>query len=282
MNYVEISVLTKSDAKVPYFIGSKIRGIFGYFLKNVTCRNPKYLCEDCFASELCLFYQFYEKKNTFHNYRFAYELGKPYYDFQLYLFEDACQETPYVLLALDQMLKESQLKNENNDFGLFINGESCYKDGKLILVKNYKQSFEISKDDKVRKVKVTFQTPLRIKKNNVFLKNPEELTLKDIITSIYQRKLGLTKQPFQAYKNEIKGEIKERNLQYKELKRFSNRQNAAMNLDGIMGDFYIENLDSSSYNLLKLGELIGAGKQCVFGLGKMEIKEIENDSAELL
>lgn len=48
-----------------------------------------------------------------------------------------------------------------------------------------------------------------------------------------------------------------------------------MNLGGLMGEFWISNLDEKSYQLLKLGELIGVGKQTVFGLGKINIKGVK-------
>jgi len=43
--------------------------------------------------------------------------------------------------------------------------------------------------------------------------------------------------------------------------------------DGLMGEIKIKDIDEKSYNLLKLGEIIGAGKQTVMGLGKIEIKD---------
>jgi CRISPR/Cas system endoribonuclease Cas6 (RAMP superfamily) len=47
-----------------------------------------------------------------------------------------------------------------------------------------------------------------------------------------------------------------------------------MQMDGLIGELEIKNLDEKSYKLLKLGEIIGVGKSTVFGLGKIEIKEI--------
>lgn len=47
-----------------------------------------------------------------------------------------------------------------------------------------------------------------------------------------------------------------------------------MNLGGIMGHIKIKNLNKESYEVLKLGELLGVGKQTVFGLGRIEVEEI--------
>jgi len=42
-------------------------------------------------------------------------------------------------------------------------------------------------------------------------------------------------------------------------------------MDGIMGSIQITNLDPQSYNLLKLGEILGVGKQTVMGLGSIRV-----------
>ncbi|AFI06627.1 CRISPR system precrRNA processing endoribonuclease RAMP protein Cas6, partial [Helicobacter cetorum] len=42
-----------------------------------------------------------------------------------------------------------------------------------------------------------------------------------------------------------------------------------------MGSVKIKGLNKESFEVLKLGELIGVGKSCVFGLGKIEVKGLE-------
>lgn len=42
-----------------------------------------------------------------------------------------------------------------------------------------------------------------------------------------------------------------------------------------MGEMWISDLDERSFELLKLGELIGVGKQTVFGLGKITIQGVK-------
>lgn len=48
-----------------------------------------------------------------------------------------------------------------------------------------------------------------------------------------------------------------------------------MNLGGLVGRVCIKNLNKESYEVLRLGEYLGVGKQCVFGLGKIRVEEIE-------
>ena len=70
----------------------------------------------------------------------------------------------------------------------------------------------------------------------------------------------------------IIGEITKKDLQYKELTRQSNRQKTTMNMGGLMGEIEIQGLSKECYQVLKVGELIGVGKQTVFGLSKIEVK----------
>ncbi len=59
---------------------------------------------------------------------------------------------------------------------------------------------------------------------------------------------------------------------FKEQTRRSNRQKTKMQRGGIMGQIRYKNLDKKSYELLKLAEIIGIGKQTVMGLGKIKVE----------
>jgi len=122
-------------------------------------------------------------------------------------------------------------------------------------------------------VRVKFITPLRIKKDNVFLKN-DNISLKEILNSIYQRRLGLFGQAHEALECEIRGEITKKDLKYVELTRRSNRQNTTMNFGGLTGSLEMRGVSKECMELLKLGEIIGVGKQTVFGLGKIETEDM--------
>jgi CRISPR/Cas system endoribonuclease Cas6 (RAMP superfamily) len=45
-------------------------------------------------------------------------------------------------------------------------------------------------------------------------------------------------------------------------------------MGGLKGTITIKGLDMKSYEYLKIGEIIGAGKQTVFGLGSYIMKEL--------
>lgn len=274
MNYIKITLLVKPKQKPPYFIGSQLRGAFGYALKKVTCINPSYVCEGCFATANCLYHEFYEEKNSFHKYRFDFELGREFYDFNLYLFDSACSKLPYVVSALHMTLTQIGLGKEKQtyeEFAMFINDIECFADGKLSLPKDFIKKLQI--DSFCPDITLQFATPLRIKKENRFVRG-DELELSDIVNSIYQRQMKLLGREHKRFPYSIEGEIVEKELKFVELTRQSNRQKTTMNMGGVMGEMKIKNLNKECYEVLKIGELIGVGKQSVFGLGKIKLERI--------
>jgi CRISPR-associated endoribonuclease Cas6 len=240
------------NASKPYlFIGSKIRGALGYALKEEVCINPSFICKDCFAANECIFYSMYEKQNFIHDYRLDFKLSDDEFKFSILLFNELQNQKESIKTAVLNSLKE------------YKNIE-CKEKQKTI---KSKKKFSYI-------VKLEFQTPLRIKKNNKFVIYNNEITINDILLSIHKRNLELSKQPY--IRMEFNKSIKtvSQNLFYKELIRRSNKQNRKMNMGGVLGEIVLSGVDKNTYDLLKLGETIGVGKQTVFGLGKYKMEDI--------
>ena len=274
MKYHHIQVTVNTNHKPSYFTGSMIRGAMGHALKKVTCINPSYKCQGCFAQSSCLYYNFYEQQNNFHNYRFEIELGSGKFDFALYLFNNACDGLPYILSALQITLMENGLTKYNyqfQDLTITINGIEVF-DGKEFKSLDIPQkSLEI--DSFCPDIKIKLLTPLRIKKSNQFLR--DNVDIEDILRSIYQKsqEFETGEKAFKLdYKPTYKTVVKA--LNYQSLVRKSSRQNKRMKMDGIIGEIAIMGLDERSYRLLKLGEIIGVGKQTVMGLGRVEVIDL--------
>ncbi|WP_104761737.1 CRISPR system precrRNA processing endoribonuclease RAMP protein Cas6 [Helicobacter cetorum] len=274
MNYIKITIKIKD--KPPFFMGSQIRGAFGVALKKIVCLNPPNKHGVCILKENCLYCAFFEIKNTISTYRLDFKLGAREYDFNVYLFNRATKELAYVLSALLEMLKNIGLGKEKKtyeDFSMLINDTNCLNGEEISLPKNSQQIFSIK--ERFENIILELVTPLRIKKDNRFLRDAKNLELKDLINSIYQRQMKLLNRDFKKFPYEIKGEIIERDLKYLELTRSSNRQKTTMQFGGLVGKLKIKGLNKESFEVLKLGELIGVGKSCVFGLGKIEVKGLE-------
>ena len=236
-------------AKKPHdFIGSKVRGAFGYALKEEVCINPTFECKECFALKECIFYKFYEEQNTTHNYRLDFKLFSQKYKFSLLLFNDAQNHKDVIAKAMLNSLKEN----------------------KEITFKEKQKTLKTKKRSKV--IKLEFLTPLRMKKQNRFA--TRDIELLDILLSIHKRHLDLQKIPYERVKIDTSYKTVSKNLRYEELTRRSNKQKMTMNLGGLMGEMIISDVNEEVYNLLKIGEVIGAGKSTVFGLGKIKVEDL--------
>jgi len=275
MKYYKIEVKTNSDIKPPFFTGSMLRGGFGYTLKQVACINPSYKCEGCFGADNCLYYDFYEKENSFHKFRFDIELGAKNYDFGLYLFEGACIKLPYILSALEKLVAKKGVGKDEIKFEsakILVNSSTVYENGEFKKISTSPKEF--LNDTFCPNIKLKLVTPIRIKKDNRFLQDSIELT--DILRSIYQRKSELgDKERVYKLDYEPKYLVPMSSFKKQKLVRKSNRQKTRMKMDGVVGEMVVMNLDKKSYKLLKLGEIIGVGKQTVMGLGKIEVENLE-------
>jgi hypothetical protein len=60
-------------------------------------------------------------------------------------------------------------------------------------------------------------------------------------------------------------------LQWKDLKRFSNRQKKKVPMGGLVGEIVIQDLDPWLYSWLRAAELLHVGKGAAMGLGRIEI-----------
>jgi CRISPR-associated endoribonuclease Cas6 len=237
------------DTKKPYlFIGSKIRGAFGYALKEEVCINPSFTCKDCFAAQQCIFYKMFEQQNVLHDYRLDFKLHSDKYKFSLLLFEGLQKYKDAITKAMLASLKD-------------------YKD-----VSFKEKEKKLKTKGFAKKIKLSFLTPLRIKKANRFA--TRDIELFDILLSIHKRFSTLQKMENTRLEISQDYQVASKKLYYQELIRRSNKQDTKMNMGGLMGEMVIDNIDKEVYKLLKIGEVIGAGKSTVFGLGKIKIEEM--------
>jgi len=267
---MDVEVL-KTDFSPPPFVGSMLRGAFGASLKDIVCINPAKICSGCFAKENCLYYEFFEEKNRFLNFRFDFALYPEKPDFSFYLFNEAVLRYPYVLSAFYRMVTKKGLSRSREVFEIKkikANGEEIY-DGEFKNIKIEPKSFHC--DNFCPKVRVKFVTPLRMKKEGKLVR-VQNLEIKDVLVSICKKKAFFDKvsQEIESFPKVIKKDLK-----MVDFTRYSNRQRKKLKIGGIVGEMIIEGLTFQTYQLLKYGEISGVGKLNSFGLGKIELEDIK-------
>lgn len=271
LNYHKIEVNVPETHKPSlYFLGSTLRGAFGVGLKKVVCINHTRQCQGCLSAKNCLYYDFYEQKNMPHKYRFSKGLNEQSYSFSLYLFDNATEKLPYVLSAINEMLNNVGVGVERKKLSI----DSIYCNSQLIYSNGAFQSIQISPisfvpDSLKSSTKIEFITPLRMKKDGRLLARKPTLT--ELVISIHNRLneikgYPIIRLPFSPQAVETGGGVR-----FEDLSRYSNRQQTKMQIGGLLGSLTYHSIDERSYMMLKLGEILGVGKQTVFGLGEIKV-----------
>ncbi len=267
-----IQFVVQADFSPPPFIGSMVRGALGRALKEVVCVNPSFECPGCFAKESCLYYDMYEAKKRFHDFRLDFALWPKSLEFGIRLWGEASGKYPYILSALHRMLSVKGLGTKRErveDFRIWSEGMLVF-DGKNFVQRQLKpKNFQI--DTFCPQVQLQFKTPVRIKKNGRFLR-PENLGIEEVLISLARKKSFYEGERIYIEKFP-KVEAKE--LKMIDFERYSNRQKSKMKIGGVIGWMRLKELTPQTYELLKFGELVGVGKLGTFGLGSMRMKEME-------
>lgn len=296
----EAKIKAKEAISIPYFPGSMLRGTFGIALKRVVCLQKNKSCNDCFLSTSCVYRFLFETEaqrpikgvTSAPHPLIIYPLGLgektmkrgSVYRFGFTLFGQAINYLPYVIYAITEMGKLGIGKGKGR-FELTevrkrisdrkTKGVFSYHDNKLISMDD---CFELRKifNKKWEGERLILETitPLRLKIRG---KLRDNLELRDLVFIIAHRlkilsvlygngEIDLLK--YIDLDQILKGVKTETHFGWTDFRRFSKRQDAYLQIGGIMGKMLLNGAVSPIYPLLKLGEYIHIGKNTAFGLGR--------------
>lgn len=258
------------DLKPPHpFIGSTIRGAFGYALRQVCCPYIGVNCNQCGISKRCTYNDFFENISDTPNFRLDIDLGQANFDFKILLFDYATNYLPHVAIAIQNM-QEIGLGVNRNKFKfthLSLNGKVVEP---KFLLSNTPETLNFTPDFTAGDYEISLQTPLRIKQKNVLVRR--DIDFKSFIRQIAMRFESITGESMNKFKVEF--DRFEQDLRFYDLNRYSNRQHAKMQFGGVIGKIRVFGLDERSARLLQLACITGVGKSTVFGLGKIKVDRI--------
>lgn len=306
------SLLFQDDAVLPEYKGSTFRGAFGQALKKVACALKLQDCAHCLLNQRCVYYLVFEqsspgisgddrKRIAAPPHPYVIELPEDFktrfpagelFGFSLLLFGKANDYLPYFIYAFAEMGKSGIGRKTTGGRAAFLLDEVAARDeivysrltGKLrpgpFICDLTLPGQADGLDNAVSKIRLTLQTPLRLKfENHLHAALPFHVLIRAMlrrISSLLQYhgngEPALDYRGLVARAEAIR--VEESSLRWFDWKRFSNRQDQAMLLGGLVGSVtYIGDI-TEYMPLIRFCEKVHLGKQTSFGLGKIELTRI--------
>jgi len=273
--------------------------------RRIVCALKRQDCSDCMLKSKCIYAYVFETsppKNTsimnMHKYEkiphpFVIEPpednNKRYgpesmVNFNLILIGKAVDYLPYFIYTFDELGKNGIGKGR----GRYKLQEVRLEDNSLVysgydkLIRRAETSFieihDFIPSDNIDSITLRFITPLRIKYNRDLVVKPEfHILIRNLL-----RRLGLlyyfhcgNQEPSWNHREIIEHaqniSITSSSLRWLDWERYSSRQDTRMRLGGVVGEItYTGNIEPF-IQFLRAGEILHAGKNTSFGLGRYEI-----------
>ena len=301
----------KNAALLPRYKGSTFRGLFGHALKKVTCTLKFKNCTNCLLIDRCVYARIFEKNLLStanskpkrvsappHPYviepplttRTNFQSGE-IFDFSIILMGNANYELPYIIYAIKYMGDLGIGKKQDGKRARF-NLEEISSKGQIVYdaetdqltppeVDELKSQDAPDMQSPVTKLKICFDTPVRLKFRNSF---SNELPFHILVRAGLRRISSLEEyygngEPDLNYRELISKsqevEISASGLQWSDWKRYSARQDQKMFLGGLKGSVTYSGDLTQFMGILRYCEKVHIGKQTSFGLGKFRILSVK-------
>jgi len=296
------------DFRLPDYAGSAWRGAFGRALKRLVCVTRESDCTRCMLYRSCSYPYLFDtppdpdakmmRKATAvpHPYvltpnarRGPVAVGEPV-GVQLTLFGHALRQLPYCIHALSQagahgltparaplLLQEVQQQRAAGDW------QTIYQPGGSL---NPLESITPVPPPCPARLTIIFGTPLRIKHKGHFA-TPERFDFAALFSGLLRRTSSLMQfhsetlleTDFAALSQQARAiSLRRTALYWREYKRYSSRQQSAMQIGGVVGEIELDGKDLAPFwPYLWLGQWTHAGKLATMGLGRYQIKTTTTD-----
>lgn len=295
----------QTEAKLPEYLGSTLRGAFGWALKRSSCALRLQECSSCMLRTQCAYAWLFETENYTANcgrtinarphpfviqpHEGQLEMSRKgdLFSFSMVLLGKGNDYLPHIAHSV-KLIGDSGLGSGRKvGCGRFSldritqNGEKVYSsaDGILHKIESAEEIHLGEKpEEQTTSCRIVLVSPLRVKfANKLYRELPFHILVRTGLRRIASLEdaynggepsldyIGLTRRAEEV-------QTAESNLRWQELFRYSNRQKAKVSLGGMTGIVrYTGNL-SEFIPILKYCEKVNIGKQTVFGLGKIALE----------
>lgn len=302
-----VTLRAEEPATLPAYHGSMLRGAFGHALRRLACRlGPGQECAACPLRRECAYARIFETfvegapppflrgiDRAVRPYVFEpregggqLEPGDPL-RFDLLLLGRAVELQSHAVLALERMARGG-LGRGRARFRLDLvealdpSGppRRLFAEGRLPAAEPVAPATVAPSSLPEGAVALHLVTPLRLKVRDQLA---VQLRFRDLAFHMLRRVLELahfhapeaevdwTFQPLLRKAQEV--QVRPLDLRWKDWERWSQRQQSAMKLGGLMGSLVLEGDLAPFAPLLRVAEVVHVGKGATFGLGKVVLKE---------
>lgn len=302
----QFSCQLETDSILPYYKGSTFRGVFGHALKGVVCALKRQECPECPLSQKCIYPLVFETAQVLKLPEKIKISAPPHpfviepplttetdfpkradFDFNLLLFGEVNNSLPYFVYAMDRMGRigiGKRIKGQRGQFKL-----KSVKNGQQTIYKNTDKELKradalehlsISETngspDNLTHLELTLKTPLRLKfKNRLKADLPFHVLARSMLRRV-SALLGVygNGEPQLDYKGIVARaqdvQIVDSNLRWFDWRRYSQRQDKAMLMGGMIGTVTYEGNLREYLPLVEFCSKVHIGKQTAFGLGQIK------------
>ena len=296
-----------SEARLPVYPGSTLRGAFGWALKKISCMSRREDCADCPLGDHCPYAWLFATKIAGEKTQSAVrphplliqpggETAGGAWNFSLLLIGGG-DWAPFLIHSVNMMGESGIGAAAKRGAGRFV-VEEVQRDGLLIYDGQTRRiaddapprllSLTQTAGDPVMAVRLRLLTPLRLKQDNSL---SAELPFSTLIRATLRRLSALENvYGRDEHQGEHQGEpqldyrglihraeavtMTASSLRWRQLQRYSNRQKQHVSLSGLMGEAAYAGALDEFMPLLNYAAAVNLGKQTLFGLGRIEVEAI--------
>lgn len=294
-----------SGAHLPDYLGSTLRGGFGWALRKSSCALKNQHCADCILRQRCAYAWIFETEHyTDATGRQVNARPHPYvlqpgenssgqrqpgeeWTFDLRLIGRGIDFLPHIVYSVQQMGETGIGAATRHGLGRFVLEK--IDDGVQVVFDNQSErlchplparELQLSgpPTEPVNRLGCTLETPLRLKQSNALHKDlPFHILVRAALRRIASLETAYGQgEPSLDYSGLVRRaeqvETVRSTIRWQEMLRFSNRQQQKVSLSGLVGTAEYQGELTEFMPLLEYANRVNLGKQTVFGLGKMTME----------